>query len=229
MQISFERFDLGVDLRKDAAVSDANRLREMKNAYVTTGLTTAKRPGFVKIGTLEPGTKGLFAAFGKLHTFYGNGTVKHSNTLFEAHKVAPKAGEKPIADVWYTDVFNNFLYTAVEYEDGTVLHHYLDGGSTQIEDENCPHTKACYKMQSKIFAVGKNGDVVLIDIDRPQFYPTNNILSSLVYSANGSEVDTVIIGGNVVLENGKVVGIDEKEIYSKVNDIVNRLKKETQQ
>lgn len=160
MQISFDKFDLGVDLRKDAAVSDANRLREMKNAYVTTGLTTAKRPGFVKVGTLEPGTKGLFAAFGKLHTFYGNGTVKHSNTLFEAHKVAPKAGEKPIADVWYTDVFNNFLYTAVEYEDGTVLHHYLDGTSTQIEDENCPHTKACYKMQSKIFAVGKNGDVV---------------------------------------------------------------------
>ena len=77
--------------------------------------------------------------------------------------------------------------------------------------------------------VGKNGDVVLIDIERPQFYPTNNILSSLVYSANGSEVDTVIIGGKVVLENGKVVGIDEKEIYSKVNDIVNRLKKETQQ
>ena len=77
--------------------------------------------------------------------------------------------------------------------------------------------------------VGKNGDVVLIDIERPQFYPTNNILSSLVYSANGSEVDTVIIGGKVVLENGKVVGIDEKEIYCKVNDIVNRLKKETQQ
>ncbi len=77
--------------------------------------------------------------------------------------------------------------------------------------------------------VGKNGDVVLIDLNRPQFYPTNNVLSSLVYSANGSEVDTVVIGGNVVLDNGKVVGVDEKEIFKKVNEIVNRLKKETQQ
>lgn len=76
--------------------------------------------------------------------------------------------------------------------------------------------------------VGKNGDVVLIDLCKPQFHPMNNILSSLVYSANGSEVDTVIIGGNVVLSHGHVVGVDEKEIYKKVNDIVNRLKKEKQ-
>ena len=66
MQINFDRFELGIDLRKDAAVSDANRLREMKNAYVTTGLTAAKRPGFSKVCTLEPGTSGLCAALGKL-------------------------------------------------------------------------------------------------------------------------------------------------------------------
>lgn len=161
MQINFERFDLGIDLRKDAAVSDANRLREMKNAYVTTGLTTAKRPGFQKVATLEKGTKGLYAALGKLHTFYGKGTVKHSNPLFEAHKVKPVGAEKDVRDLWYADVFNNFLYVAVEYADGTVLHHYLDGSAeTQVTDSNCPHSKACIKTKSKIFAVGRNGDVV---------------------------------------------------------------------
>lgn len=160
--ITFDRFDLGVDLRKDAAVSDANRLREMKNAYVTTGLTTAKRPGFRHYATLESGTKGLFATLGKLHTFYGSGTVTHANTLFQANKVSPNAGGKTVKDVWYCDVFNNYLYCAVEYTDGTVLHHYLDGDSagTQITDANCPQTKSAIKMQSKIFAVGKDGDVV---------------------------------------------------------------------
>ena len=161
MQINFDRFDLGIDLRKDAAVSDANRLREMKNAFVTTGLTTAKRPGFTKLCTLEPGTSGLFAALGKLHTFYGKGSVTHANELFEAHKVAPKDGEKDVKDLWYADVFNNYIYAAVEYADGTVLHHYLDDQSTtQIEDTNCPHSKACIKTKSKIFSVGKDGDVV---------------------------------------------------------------------
>ena len=162
MVITFDKFDLGLDLRKDAAVSDANRLREMRNAYVTTGLTTAKRPGFTKVLTLESGTKGLFAAFGKLHTFYGNGSVSHANPLFQSHKVAPNSGDKDIKEVWYSEVFNNFLYVAVEYTDGTINHHYLDGNAsgTQITDTNCPNTRACFKMQSKIFAVGKDGDVV---------------------------------------------------------------------
>lgn len=161
-KINFDRFDLGIDLRKDASVSDANRLREMRNAFVTTGLTTAKRPGFTHVATLEEGTVGLFAALGKLHTFYGTGTVTHANPLFEAHKIAPAAGEKSLKDIWYADVFNNYIYVAAEYQDGTVLHHYLDGdeSGTQITDENCPHSKACIKTQQKIFAVGKDGDVV---------------------------------------------------------------------
>lgn len=86
--ITFNKFDLGIDLRKSAPVSDANRLREMKNAYVTTGLATAKRPGFVKIATLEAGTQGLSAALGKLHTFYGGAEeITHANPLFKANRL----------------------------------------------------------------------------------------------------------------------------------------------
>ncbi len=174
--ITFDRFDLGIDLRKDASVSDANRLREMRNAYVTTGLTTAKRPGFRKFCTLEAGTKGLFAALGKLHTFYGSGTVTHANKLFEAHKVAPAEGDKVVKDVWYADVFSNYIYVVVEYEDGTVRHHYLDGSATtQITDSNCPHSKAVYKTQSKVFAVGKDGDVVrFCAAGRPRDWSTSD-------------------------------------------------------
>jgi len=161
-QITFDKFDLGIDLRKGASVSDANRLREMKNAYVTTGLATQKRPGLTKVAELETGTKGLFAAFGKLHTFYGSGTITHANTLFEAHKVQNSSGARPVASVPYADVFNAYIYCAVEYDNGTVQHHYLDGSSTtHIADANCPNTKAVVKIASKLFAVGSgNGDVV---------------------------------------------------------------------
>ncbi len=161
-QITFDRFDLGIDLRKGASVSDANRLREMKNAYVTTGLATSKRPGLAKVADLEPGTKGLFAAFGKLHTFYGSGTITHANTLFQANKVAPPSGSAVVTDVPYADVFNAFIYAAVQYADGQVRHHYLDGSAaTHITDANCPNTRAVIKLASKIFAVGSGtGDVV---------------------------------------------------------------------
>ena len=160
--ITFDKFDLGIDLRKGAAVSDANRLREMKNAYVTTGLATQKRPGLVKIADLEPGTKGLFAAFGKLHTFYGSGTITHANSMFQANKVVYSGGARPVASVPYADVFNAYIYAAIEYDNGTVQHHYLDGSATtHVADANCPHSKAVIKIASKMFAVGSgNADVV---------------------------------------------------------------------
>lgn len=157
--ITFNKFDLGIDLRKGASVSDANRLREMKNAYVTTGLATGKRPGLSKVATLEAGTKGLFAAFGKLHTFYGSGTVSHANTLFQANKVQFSGGARPVADVPFADVFNAYIYCAVQYDNGTVEHHYLDGSAaTHIADGNCPDTKGVVKLASKLFAI--NGDTV---------------------------------------------------------------------
>lgn len=160
--IHFNKFDLGIDLRKGASVSDANRLREMKNGFVTTGLATQKRPGLTKVADLEAGTKGLFAAFGKLHTFYGSGTVTHANPLFQANKVQFSGGAQAVKDVPFADVFNAFIYCAVEYVGGQVEHHYLDGtAATHIADANCPDTKAAIKIASKIFAAGAGaGDVV---------------------------------------------------------------------
>lgn len=102
----------------------------MRNAFVTTGLATEKRPGLTKVATLEPGTKGLFSAFGKLHTFYGEGSITHANPLFQANKVMHPDGEQAVADVPYADVFNAFIYAAVHYADGSIRHHYLDNPAT---------------------------------------------------------------------------------------------------
>lgn len=159
--ITFDKFDLGIDRRKGASVSDANRLLEMKNAYVTTGLATQKRPGLVKVTTLEPGTVGLFAALGKLNTFFGQGNVTHADTRFQANKVVHPDGERPLKDVWFADVFNAFIYASVEYRDATVKHHYLDGADmTAIADANCPHSKPVIKTASRIFAVSADGSTV---------------------------------------------------------------------
>lgn len=195
--ITFNKFDLGIDLRKSAAVSDANRLREMKNAYVTTGLATAKRPGFTKVTTLEAGTKGLASALGKLHTFYG-GTqeIVHADPLFQANRLVcaeettdDESGEtsyaavhEAVTDVHYVDVFNGYLYVAAQHGD-FCRHHYLDGGEiTQVTDANCPHTRAAVKTASKIFAISpdgatvrysKTGDpVVWTETDDAGFLPT---------------------------------------------------------
>lgn len=125
--VSYDRFDVGLDRRKGASVADANRLRELKNAYVTQGRAIRKRPALKRIATLEAGTKGLVAAFGKLNTFYNGTVVTHADPLFQAlraaHDTTPAEG---IAKIHYGGVFLGYLYLAVEYNDGSTQHSYLD-------------------------------------------------------------------------------------------------------
>ena len=49
------------------------------------------------------------------------------------------------------------------------------------------------------------------------------MITNIVYSANGSDVDTTIIDGKIVMENRKIIDIDENEIFSKTKEIVKRL------
>lgn len=71
--------------------------------------------------------------------------------------------------------------------------------------------------------VGKLADLVLLDLNRPQFCPRHNLVAALSYSANGSEVDTVMVGGKVVVENGCMCNVDEMEIYRKAQEAIDRI------
>jgi 5-methylthioadenosine/S-adenosylhomocysteine deaminase len=70
---------------------------------------------------------------------------------------------------------------------------------------------------------GKRADLVIIDLNKPWLQPVNNPVSSLIYSANGSEVDTVIIDGEIVMENGQVKTLDEQRIIREVEKVREKL------
>ena len=71
---------------------------------------------------------------------------------------------------------------------------------------------------------GKLADVLLIDLKRSELTPNHNLISNLVYSGNGSVVDTTICNGKILMENRKVKG--EEEILEKgkkvAEDLINR-------
>lgn len=156
--ITFDRFDGGLDVRRGASVSDGNRLRVLKECYVTPGRNIKKRPCLRRIATLEPGTVGLKAAGGKLNTFYESGTIAHSNLLFRANKVPHPTLSQNVSKAHFADMFLGYVYAVIEYADGSVWHHYLDGTpATHISDANCPQTKGVIKASNKIWAVdGEN-------------------------------------------------------------------------
>jgi 5-methylthioadenosine/S-adenosylhomocysteine deaminase len=59
---------------------------------------------------------------------------------------------------------------------------------------------------------GKRADVVLLDLARAGTWPVHDPVSSLVYSAHSGHVDTVIVDGNVLLREGRTVGVDEGSV-----------------
>ena len=71
--------------------------------------------------------------------------------------------------------------------------------------------------------VGKKADLAILDLNTPSLTPRNNLIAGLSYSANGSEVDTVIINGKVTMENRKLMTIDEQLVYRKIQEIVARM------
>lgn len=73
--------------------------------------------------------------------------------------------------------------------------------------------------------VGKKADIILIDTNSANMVPDSSSLSSnVIYSANGSNVDTTICNGKILMENKKLTVLDEQEIYDKAREAIKNLK-----
>jgi len=59
--------------------------------------------------------------------------------------------------------------------------------------------------------VGKRADVSVVRLDSLHATPVSEVVSALVYSAEANDVDTVIVDGEVLLRDGKLLTIDERE------------------
>ncbi len=70
---------------------------------------------------------------------------------------------------------------------------------------------------------GKKADIAILNLNVPSLTPRNNLIAGLSYSANGSEVETVIIDGKVTMEDRRVLTLDEQLVYKKVNEIISRM------
>lgn len=72
---------------------------------------------------------------------------------------------------------------------------------------------------------GKKADVAVISLDEPNAVPMYDIYAQIAYSLKGSDVETVVIGGRVVMRNRKLLTIDEPAVLEKAREYGESVKK----
>lgn len=71
--------------------------------------------------------------------------------------------------------------------------------------------------------VGKKADLVLVDLNKPHFAPWNNVVSDLVYSAQGSDVKTTIVNGKVLMKDYELLTMDAEKIMAEASRIAHAI------
>lgn len=157
--ITYNRFEGGLDLRQGAGVADANRLRVLKNAYVTTGKAIKKRPGLVLEATFDDWVDeldnkvGLFALGGKLATFSRRPTtgIADPDSRFISYEVTNPSGDYPVKGVYFADFIAGetasgyettpYPYVVTDWTDSGVsvnhytIHEFIGYGTSYLVNE----------------------------------------------------------------------------------------------
>ncbi len=77
---------------------------------------------------------------------------------------------------------------------------------------------AMLKLNAGSLEEGKDADLILVDLSRPNLTPTrvDNVVENLIWASDGSEVRWVIAGGKVLKDDYRFATLDEEEIKSDV-------------
>jgi 5-methylthioadenosine/S-adenosylhomocysteine deaminase len=67
--------------------------------------------------------------------------------------------------------------------------------------------------------IGKKADITMLNFEKPHLTPSFDLTAELTRYVYGSDVDTVIVDGKIVMENRVIKTIDEKDILSTAEKI----------
>ena len=71
--------------------------------------------------------------------------------------------------------------------------------------------------------VGKKADLFIADFKSARAIPVHNPVSTLVYAANGEDVETTIINGKIVVENRQLLTVDKDKMLKLASEAAESL------
>jgi 5-methylthioadenosine/S-adenosylhomocysteine deaminase len=123
---------------------------------------------------------------------------------------------------------NNNLDLFQEMDMAAKLHKVFSGdptvmdAKTVLEMATIGGAKAI-GLESEIGSLeaGKKADLIVIDLNKPHLVPLYNIYSHLVYAARGSDVDSVWINGELLVQDRLPIAADMEKILSQADGLKN--------
>lgn len=76
-----------------------------------------------------------------------------------------------------------------------------------------------------VIAPGALADLILVDMRRPHLSPQNDLIANLVYCGKASDVDTVIVDGQVVVKEHQLLMADVQTLCCEAGERVGEIKK----
>ena len=72
---------------------------------------------------------------------------------------------------------------------------------------------------------GQSADLVLYDLSKPRWTPCNDPAQQLVFAENGDSVHTVLVAGRIVVQEGKVEGVDVDSLLREAREMLASIRK----
>ncbi len=97
------------------------------------------------------------------------------------------------------------------------------GDVLKMATENGAHLQG--RDNTGSLAVGKDADIIAIDLDKPHLVPDWDTIALVIYSAHASDVVMTMVDGKILYENGEYLTLDRESIFSSYKKSVERLGK----
>ncbi len=124
---------------------------------------------------------------------------------------------------------NNTLNMFREMSVLSLLHKAVSGDSRRMpatQTLSCvgknPAKALGMEGKAGVIKEGAFADLIFIDLNAPSLFPNNDVVSSLCYSANGSEVDSVMVNGKFLMRGKELLTIDEERVRFEINRIIKK-------
>lgn len=93
------------------------------------------------------------------------------------------------------------------------------GAKSVVEMATIEGAKALH-MEKEIGSLeaGKKADIIFISLDEPNAVPMYDIYAQLAYALKASDIETMVIGGRIVMRNKKLLTLNEPEILAKARE-----------